>query len=362
MDGDSSSQVDLNQLSNLVLFHDLSAEEIRKVVDVSVIEKFTTNKTIVEEGDKNTEVYLVLDGEMIVSKWDAEHCSQVVIAKLPKEEMFGEMSFMDGSPRSTTVKTSKPATLLKISKSSLSPYPNILTKLISNMAAVNIGRLRSSNNQLVKTIRENQHLTQFIQTVGKLLFYQYLIFGIISLISLYFFKENALYISWLIALPVIIVVARNNRYEWTHFGVNLHHWPSVILLSLVSTGLVLGIVFYLSKMTLLVDLFEGWNFMNHLASPRYWGFFAFYSLAQEFIARGIFQTSLENFLNDDRGYKSIFINAAFLFVLLFPLGIVKATSIFLISLPLGMIYHKQKTLLGVFLIHFLLLGLGILKY
>lgn len=115
----------------------------------------------------------------------------------------------------------------------------------------------------------------------------------------------------------------------------------------------------LVKCPIITPLFERWDFFSHF---KILAFMAVYTFAQEFIARGILQTSLQDFLKDDKGYGSIFINAAFLFFFLYSLSFAIAANVFLVSISLGFIFLRQKTLLGTFLIHFFLLSLGILKY
>ncbi len=96
--------------------------------------------------------------------------------------------------------------------------------------------------------------------------------------------------------------------------------------------------------------------------PLYmWPFYAIYCFSQEFVGRGILQVGLQDFLHDTKGIKSLFVNAIFLFILLLPLGAEQAVNLFLVGLPMGLLYLKQKTIWGGVIIHFFLFCFGILK-
>ena len=104
-----------------------------------------------------------------------------------------------------------------------------------------------------------------------------------------------------------------------------------------------------------------WSFEKNGAPLLMWLFLGLYAFLEEFMARGILQSSLQKFLNDAKGHKSVLLNACFLFVLLFPLGFARAAMAFILAIPMGCIYAQQKSLLGVFLMHFILLVLGLIK-
>lgn len=353
-------EVELDHLKQHSLLQGLSDEHIRYLQKNSVQEKFLPNELIVEEGELSSDVYLILTGEINILKWDEEHCSQVLIGRLGKGETFGEMSFMDGSARSTTVKAAKPVTLLKLSKKTLLSVEEILRQIYANIALVNIDRLRTSNKVYVKNLQEHQHAFIIRQNIGKFLLYQYLSFGLIVAIGTIFAKNNALPLSWIIGLIPVLLSIRANRFTYAHFGVTFHHGISLICVSLATVAIV---IVALISLNLIFQAYSLPRLMEGEERIRIgmWPFYALYTFAQEFIARGVMQTALKDFLQDDKGYFSLFINALFLFLFLLPLGIQPAFSLFLLGLPLGLLYLKQKSLIGIFIVHFLLLCLGILK-
>lgn len=335
----------------------LSDEQILYLYKQSKQEEFLPNEVIIAEGEKTTDIYLILEGEVSVLKWDEDHNAEVVIGRLSKGDTFGEMSFMDNSPRSTTIKAAKPAILLKLTKETIFSEKDILMQLYANIAIVNINRLRSSNKLFIKNLQTIQQLFQIREHIGQFLIYLYLILGLAVLLANNFFSGFfQMYLPWFItAIPAIYMI-KANQFEFSHFGLNIRHWFSIILGSCLALTLVLGLVYFANIFfKLSMPLISLEQFSKDWTSLNIWPLYAVYAFAQEFVARGVLQTALEDFLHDERGYKSWITNAIFLFLFFLPLGLQLAIHLFLIGLPMGLLYLKQRSILGIAFIHFILL-------
>ena len=67
-------------------------------------EHFEPNETIFREGDLGDSLYIILDGEVEITR-DAPGQSDVPLARLGRGECFGEMGLVRQMPRSATVRT-----------------------------------------------------------------------------------------------------------------------------------------------------------------------------------------------------------------------------------------------------------------
>lgn len=360
---DTEKEVDF--LKSLSVFKTFSKEQIQDIKDHFVEEKFPPNVTIINEGDLTNDVYLIVEGEVAVFKWDEDHLSEVIIGRIGKDDIFGEMSFIDNSPRSSTIRTIKPTTTLKLSKESLQNnqlLQGILTNIFAHIAEININRLRTSNQNLVKSLKEKQSFFKLWQDTGKFLFYVYFILALGVFLSGFFSKSLQPYLPWFIAAGPILLAIRENKFRWKNFGMNLDQWLSVTFTSCLTILIVWVGVF-------LAHFYTGERYFKDISPTLFnaekvysFGFLALYCFFHEFIARGVLQTSIQTFFQDTKGYKSLLINAAFLFLFFVSFGYLTALNIFIISLPLGLIYLKQKTLLGVFIIHLFLLVFDFIKF
>ncbi len=75
---------------------------------------FPKNTVLVQEGDKNDQLYVVISGRLKVFLADADG-KEIVIDSLGPRQFFGEMA-LDGEPRSASVITVEPSSLCVIQK------------------------------------------------------------------------------------------------------------------------------------------------------------------------------------------------------------------------------------------------------
>lgn len=64
---------------------------------------FPAGKIVFKEGDQPDGVYFIISGEVEVSHNEGE--TKIILAKLAKDAVFGEMALIDSKPRSATVTT-----------------------------------------------------------------------------------------------------------------------------------------------------------------------------------------------------------------------------------------------------------------
>ena len=359
-----NKQTEFDFLKKQSLFRGLSDEQVLSIQEKLVQEQFHPADIIIEEEDATTDLYLIVEGEVSVIKWNEDHCAQSLIGKLGVGEVFGEISFLEPSIRSTTIKAIKPTTTLKLTREAVSGnlMSEVLSKMYTNIAIVNTKRLRILNTLYVKNLQNHERIFQTRQNRGKSLVYQYLILCCSIAIAAFFKEEIRNFVPWLIAVIPAVMLFRASGYNWLHFGINYRNVPMVIAPSMFTLAIIVGVIYFINfaLQDVRVDGFFYWMpsiTMNNFLLTDLLAY-AGYCLSQELIARGILQNLLQDFFQDAPGYKSIFVNAGFLLIFFFPLGYLTAVNVFLISLPMGYFYQKQRTIVGAFLIHFFLLLLG----
>ncbi len=99
------------------LFSELSEEAFASLVPRIGYLKVAAGHPIVREGHTGTSVYILLEGEVQVSK-EAGDESQL-LARLGAGSIFGELAMLTEKPRQATVMTSVPSELFEIDKESL---------------------------------------------------------------------------------------------------------------------------------------------------------------------------------------------------------------------------------------------------
>jgi len=80
---------------------DLSPEEIRDIMSKLKASQFKKGEIIIEEGDSGDSVYIIKSGKAIVTTHVLGR--KIELAVLQKGDLFGEVAFLTGRPRTATV-------------------------------------------------------------------------------------------------------------------------------------------------------------------------------------------------------------------------------------------------------------------
>ncbi|MEL7059781.1 MAG: cyclic nucleotide-binding domain-containing protein [Acidobacteriota bacterium] len=101
-DGD---EVDLDAADKLELLREqgLSGSELQTLADFSNTRRFAGGSFLFHEGDDGQDMYVVLEGKVMISKY-IPGGGEEALAILERGDFFGEMSLIDGAPRSADAK------------------------------------------------------------------------------------------------------------------------------------------------------------------------------------------------------------------------------------------------------------------
>lgn len=134
-------------LKSVPLLSSLQEQELEAIAAVSTIKHILENVAILRVDEEGDTLFIILHGRVSVTKHSDEG-REVILSILSDGEFFGEMSLLDGKPRSATVIATEPTELLLLRRADfllcLSRHPQIATKLLSALAY----RLRRTNRQV----------------------------------------------------------------------------------------------------------------------------------------------------------------------------------------------------------------------
>ncbi len=135
------------------VFTGMSPKALEPVCDAGEVMRANAGDRLIEEGQRNTHMYLVLDGEVEVRLRErADRFSGVRLGKRGSGICLGEYSFIDKKPASAAVIVTRPSELFRISYKALegllatndalgrTVYRNLLLQLVD--------RLRSTDAEL----------------------------------------------------------------------------------------------------------------------------------------------------------------------------------------------------------------------
>lgn len=117
--------------------------------------KVPAGTAICREGDREIFLCLICDGVIDVVKKDSSGCDKV-LTSISRGKTIGEMSLIDGEPRSATMIARSDATLLVLKQAGISElaevHPRLYGKLAVKIARILSQRLRQTSGVLAEYI------------------------------------------------------------------------------------------------------------------------------------------------------------------------------------------------------------------
>ena len=136
------SKSDIELLAQVPLFAGLSRRHLKRLAEHADLAGLRSGELIVQEGTAGGTFYVIVQGEAKVRQHGR------AIATLGPGDFFGEISLLDGGPRTADVLATTPITAIRIFKRSfdamVSEEPGVAAKILSVVA----GRLRDAERSI----------------------------------------------------------------------------------------------------------------------------------------------------------------------------------------------------------------------
>ncbi len=128
-----SRKQQIEMLRRVPLFSDLSKRELDQLARTGRVVDHAEGHVVVTEGEKGVGFHLILDGEARVTKGGR------TVAKLGPGQWFGEISMIDGGPRTATVSAATQLRTFGVASWDFHPLlktsPTITFKLLVTMCS-----------------------------------------------------------------------------------------------------------------------------------------------------------------------------------------------------------------------------------
>jgi CRP/FNR family transcriptional regulator, cyclic AMP receptor protein len=129
-------------LAHVPLFAGLSRRHLKRLAERADLVSFRERETIVEAGQPGGSFYVIVAGEARVMRGGK------VVGRLEPGEFFGEVSLLDGGPRTATVVAGTPVTTIRIFKRSFDRVLAEEPKVAAQILAVVARRLRDAERSI----------------------------------------------------------------------------------------------------------------------------------------------------------------------------------------------------------------------
>lgn len=108
--------------------------------------KLAANKTLLKEGEASDSMYWVQSGQLVVTK--RKGADEVILGHIYSGELVGEISFLDGEPRSATVRAISDSELIEIPQETIEAIYKTQPKWLEMLVRTLAERLRKANARI----------------------------------------------------------------------------------------------------------------------------------------------------------------------------------------------------------------------
>jgi CRP-like cAMP-binding protein len=138
-------------LARSPLLANLTPEALGKLASTARRRSYRRGEVIFHQGDPGDSLHFLTDGRVKVVL-DAETGEEAVIAILGPGDCFGELSLIDGEPRSATVETLEPVQTLSLSRPDFMAFIRVNPQIGEQMMIALAGMVRRADESMADLV------------------------------------------------------------------------------------------------------------------------------------------------------------------------------------------------------------------
>ncbi|GAB6042581.1 cyclic nucleotide-binding domain-containing protein [Endothiovibrio diazotrophicus] len=336
----------------------LSPEILAALGEIARAVDYRDGALIMEEGELSDDLYLITSGGVDIFRASHGGRAEQQVAVLGEGEMLGEMALIDGAPRSLSARAKGDSRLLRICPGDLERLDDgkhLLTEFKAGLAAAVVGRMRGLTDRHVATLERQLEAAREQQQFGKFFLYTMTLMAIglvtnnLLLTHRVDITPNSMEFAWIFAVILVlpsIGIVRMMHIPLQQLGLTTKGMRRSLIeggaISLVAVLITVGLV-----KTGVLPGKEG-NPLDPLPVLAY----LFHSFLQELFGRGFFQSALQRFLDDRRGFRSVVFTSILFGLFHIHFGLPAVAVIGVGGLLFGAFYLRHHNLAGVTVLHF----------
>ena len=140
------------------MFEKLEPSEMMEIIHIVEIEMYKEGDIIFEEGDTGNAWYVLYHGAVDVLKHGSS--GEKKITSLGPQSCFGEISILDGSPRSATIRAAEDSVVFRVSRDAFAELIDsdhlVAYKLLHHMAILLAERQRTTTLRLSELLKASE--------------------------------------------------------------------------------------------------------------------------------------------------------------------------------------------------------------
>lgn len=141
----------IDSLAKIELFKGIDRQGLEQIAGLCVRIPFKKNDVFFEEGDLGDKLYLILDGQVRISR-NVQGMGEEALAVLGAGAAFGEMALVEDAPRSADAKGHQAGSMLVLNKDDLEQLlfadKDLAYEVLWNVIKILSHRLRQTNDKM----------------------------------------------------------------------------------------------------------------------------------------------------------------------------------------------------------------------
>ncbi|MSP82234.1 MAG: cyclic nucleotide-binding domain-containing protein [Alphaproteobacteria bacterium] len=150
-------QHDVEALRQIPLFAKFEPSKLKLLAFTSERLSFNADQELFRQGDPGDSLYIILDGEAAVLVDTPS--GPITVAKVGKNDFFGDIAILCDVPRTATVKATKALTTLRISK-------DLFFQLVTQFPQISVEIMRELAHRLDRTTRDYREAVAKLKAMG----------------------------------------------------------------------------------------------------------------------------------------------------------------------------------------------------
>ena len=374
----------LDILQRVAVFQHMASDDLENLLPYCRHHHFAPGATIIQEGDDTRHLYIILEGEVGVFKTavaapevdtpPGAAASEYQIGVLRVGEVVGEMSFIDAVyTRSASIRALSPTHLLSISHEAFETIAQTHLQtaytLLLNLARLTSRHLQRASDTAVAALQSDLDqantraaMGRFMSYVVILLFAYNLTLGVTIPLSKTSYYANLISFATVAIFGLMLgVMVRQSGYSLRTYGMTLYGWRRSVREALWLTLGLIGLLtlakwIWIQQLSSEVDipLFGPYQPQTVPEIAFTFGMYTLLAPVQEFISRGVMQTSFAHFYTGKhKTLLAILVSNSLFCAAHVHLSAGFAALVFAPGLLWGYLYARHGTLIGVSLSHIL---------
>ena len=155
---DTYDKISLLQLA----YQGLEDDELHEMAKRSQFKDYPAGHVLCREGAYEDVIYVIAEGHVLISQSMSEEDGERVLRIGGKGDLVGEMALIQNAPRSATVRTTTPCTMLEMGKKDFESILRRSPRMANDIVRITLDRIRENDRTAIEELQKNNRILRHL--------------------------------------------------------------------------------------------------------------------------------------------------------------------------------------------------------